>query len=134
MFKFKPAREGDFRCTNCGELMTANHNAAGVCITLHPHAAYPGITAAAITMCACNGALNRFVSEAVLLERLDHVLSAEGVYAEDLAAVEAWLATLNGAQIMVLVDGEESEMEALLARAPEHTDGLFMDIYNDLVG
>jgi hypothetical protein len=97
------------------------------------HKDYPHITEAAIAMCACNGALNRLTPQEQLLVRLDYVLGAEGVYAEDLTRIDAWLATLTSDQLSVLVDGEETEMQALVAAAPEHTEGLMLDIYNELV-
>lgn len=97
------------------------------------HAAYPKITQACLDMIGYNGGLHRFRAddpEADVKRLLDEYLGSDGTYAEDLDKIEAWLAGLTEDQFMLVCDGEESEVQALLATAPaigESTAAEFFD-------
>lgn len=94
------------------------------------HKAFPAIAKATLEMSYDNGGINRDRTEADCMKALDEVLSAEGVYYNDLTAIDAWLATLTEEQMQVVVAGEETEMKASLANAPPHADALLNDIFD----
>ena len=61
-------------------------------------------------------------AEADVKRLLDECLGAEGVYHDNLKALDDWLGTLNEDQFMTVADGEETEMQAILAEAPSMGD------------
>ena len=81
-----------------------------------------------------NGMINRYHSRAEFLSTVNSVLGADGVTAEDLDRLEAWLCTLSKEQLLILAAGEHSEMAALESLAPKGgpdntpLTGLFNDI------
>lgn len=61
--------------------------------------------------------------QADIMRLLDECLGAEGVYADDLKALDDWLATLPEDKLETVIDGEESEVGAILEAAPRIGDG-----------
>ena len=91
------------------------------------HRAYPNITRLTLDMVGYNGGLHvlrtpDIGAEQDVKNKLDECLGAEGVYHDDLAALDAWLGTLTEDEFMTIADGEESEVAAILARAPSIGD------------
>lgn len=94
---------------------------------------YPNIKAAYLTMESCNGGINRNRSQEDACRESDAVIGAEGVYHDDLVQIDAWLGTLSDEQILTFVDGEESEIEALVKSGGdigEKAHGLFNDLFD----
>lgn len=92
----------------------------------------------ALSMAAAHGMLNRTTSAERITELTLEALGAEGVYTEDVDALEAWLNTLSAKQKDILIDGEEEEMSALVAQSPtsvlsgQCVAQLIEDIYSTL--
>jgi hypothetical protein len=91
------------------------------------HTAYPNITRLTLDMVACNGGLHRLRKPEIGAEQdvknlLDECLGAEGVYHEDLAALDRWLSSLTEEQFMTVADGEETEVATILEAAPRIGD------------
>lgn len=94
---------------------------------------FPGITKAALEMSYCNGGINRDRSEKAVVRALDTFLASDGRdMAFDLPAISVWLAALDEPTLSTAVDGEQSEMEALMKTAPAGTDQLLSDIFNEV--
>ena len=83
------------------------------------HKAFPKITEVALKVAYDHGAINRFEPESEFLERLDGAIGADGVYWEDMAALEAWLCTLTDEQIDTLASGDEDEMKIIEQSSPK---------------
>lgn len=101
---------------------------------------YPNIAKVAVDIAAATGILNRTTTTAERIVTLAmEALQADGVATEDVRALEAWLGTLTEKQLETLVDGEESEMAALVAESPTSmgtrmcVGQLVEDVYNWLV-
>jgi len=85
------------------------------------------IEKAVAEMAACNNSPRTLEA---LNARLYEWLNADGGYTtEALFALDAWLGTLSEEEISVLVDGEETEMEALAARGPAMGEGSVMEFF-----
>lgn len=99
---------------------------------------YPKITEVALNIAAANGAVNRVEGQDHVNKTLDYVLSADGVYEDDIQALEAWLLTLTKEQQDNLEDGEEDEVLTITGESPKspHNDkpvaNLFYDFWENL--
>lgn len=94
---------------------------------------YPNLQAAYILMERCNGGINRDRSEEQALLETDPVIGADGVYHNDLVAIDQWLGTLSEDDLLTFVDGEQSEVEVLAASGSEASvkaHGLLNDLFN----
>lgn len=92
---------------------------------------FPGIAKAALEMAFANGGVNRHRREVDVLKDLEGVLAFSGVdMAMDLTAISAWLDTLADDHLLVVADGEETEMQNLLVGAPAGTDELLNEIFH----
>ncbi len=56
--------------------------------------------------------------EADVLRLLDECLGAEGVYYDDLKALDDWLASLSPDDLETVIDGEDSDVGAIFSNAP----------------
>lgn len=91
------------------------------------HTAYPNITRLTLDMVGYNGGLHvlrapEIGAEADVKRLLDECLGADGVYHENLVALDAWLGALSEDEFFTVADGEETEVAALLAGAPSMGD------------
>lgn len=77
---------------------------------------FPNIKKVALLMAYSNDMVSRYHPQEVFLETAENVISAEGVYEDDLQAFDAWLATLTDEEQETLADGEHTEMKAIAAR------------------
>jgi hypothetical protein len=94
---------------------------------------YPNIKAAYLTMESCNGGINRNRSQEQACRESDAVIGAEGVDHDTLVAIDKWLATLSEDDLLTFVDGEESEIAAIVASGGEvgaKAHGLFNDLFD----
>jgi hypothetical protein len=91
---------------------------------------YPSLVAAAIEMARYNGGINRCRTERQFLNDLSRVLEHSP---HNIAAIDAWLATKNSDEILMIVDGERNEMPAAIVDAPPGTDMLLEDIFDRAV-
>lgn len=96
------------------------------------HKEFPYITMVAQIIYLDNGKINRTHGEESFLEDLDYILGGDGVYYDDLKALDDWLSTLTKEEREILAAGEQSEMEEIQSRAPnpDICAGLFDDIFN----
>lgn len=96
-----------------------------------PHIKWTGIVQATLEMSHDNGGIHRYRAEEEVIDALGEVLGAEGVYDDDLDKIDAWLNTLTKDELLIVVAGEEREMEALVSKSPdpEKTQGLLNDIF-----
>lgn len=100
---------------------------------------FPNIVKATIEMSFANGGIYRGLragkgrTERDVKRALAEVLGADGVYEDDLRGIDTWLGTLTEEQLSIVVDGEETEIEALVAHSPdpEKTQGLMQDIFDN---
>lgn len=91
------------------------------------HTAYPNITRLTLDMVGYNGGLHALrvpggSAETDVKRLLDECLGADGVYHENLVALNHWLGNLTEDEFMTVADGEESEVAAILAKAPSMGD------------
>lgn len=100
---------------------------------------YPRIREVALDIAFDNGMVNRESPEAVFLDRVDGILSAEGGPTEDdLRRLEAFLATLSLNELTTLACGEAEARAVIDERSPVGgPDGtplthLFADIFNEV--
>lgn len=85
---------------------------------------YPHLRNALVELCACNGGINRERAEEEFLRATDPIIGADGVDHEDLVSMDAFIATLTEEERSTLVDGEEQDTAALIARAEARCLGL----------
>lgn len=79
----------------------------------------PGIARAYIDMERCNGGINRDRTEAAALADLERYIGEDGLdVAMDLPAIDAYFAGLSEDDLLLCVDGEDSEREAFMTNAP----------------
>jgi hypothetical protein len=90
---------------------------------------FPGIAKAALEMSYCNGGINRDRRERDVLKILDAMLADGADLALDLPAIDAWLSALSDDDLQTVVDGEETEMLALLKSAPTGTGAFLTAIF-----
>ncbi len=94
---------------------------------------YPNLRAAYLLMERCNGGINRGRDEEQACRESDTIIGAEGVYHDDLVAINEWLGTLSEDDLLTFVDGEESEIEAIVKSGGdvgEKAHGLFNDLFD----
>lgn len=96
----------------------------------HP---YPGIAKATIEMSYANGGISRDRREAEVLKELAKLLTSGVDVAMDLTAISLWLGSLSEDDLLIVVDGEESEQQAILKTAPLGTDQLLNHIFEEVV-
>lgn len=89
---------------------------------------YQAITKAATLMARSNGAINRHRTEADFLDKLALVMMHSP---HDLDAIDKFLASRTDDQLLTIVDGERTEMEAELIGAPVATDMLLNDVFEN---
>lgn len=94
---------------------------------------YPNLRAAYLLMERCNGGINRDRSEEQALRESDPIIGADGVYHDDLVAIDQWLGTLSEDDLLTFVDGEETEVATLAASggdAGAKAHGLLNDLFD----
>lgn len=96
---------------------------------------FVNIRKAALMIGHDNGMINRENSVEDFLGKTEVVLGAEGVYYEDVEALDGFLERLSSAEFDTLCCGEELERLAIEGRAPKNARGelvigLLDDIYN----
>lgn len=96
---------------------------------------YPRVKAVVLDIAYDNGMVNRVEPKEATLQRLEEALGAEGVYTEDVDALEAWLGTLTKDQLDTLASGEHGDMGELVSQAPKNWRGesvarLFDDVFD----
>jgi hypothetical protein len=96
-------------------------------LTEHQH---PGIARAALEMSYANGGINRDRSEADVLSDLNVTLAIVEGFKLDLGAIDKWLGGLSEDDLLTVVDGEETETDALTAKAPAGTQSLLNAIFH----
>lgn len=94
---------------------------------IQDHTAYPNITRLVHDMSHYNGGTaarnaQRIDPDTDRERLLDECLGADGVYHENLKALDDWLGALPKDHFDTIADGEESEVAALLADAPNMGD------------
>jgi len=95
---------------------------------------YPGIAKAALEMAYCNGGVNRYRPEREVIAALDQRVLGGGIdLAFDLRAIDRWLGALHYDDLQTAVDGEQSEMEQLIAGAPAGTEAVLNAIWEHAV-
>lgn len=87
------------------------------------HTAFPNITNLTLDMVGYNGGLHvlrtpEIGAEQDVENKLDEILGAEGIYHDDLAALDTWLGNLSKEDFFTVAAGEVSEVEALIKTAP----------------
>lgn len=90
---------------------------------------FAGMKKAALALAYDNGMINRHESEEQWLAKVAPLLENKPLMS--LARLEVWLQGLTDEQVSVLVAGEQTEMKALVAEAPdpEFTDALFNEVF-----
>lgn len=80
----------------------------------------PGICRAYIDMERCNGGINRYRTEADALAYLERSIQKDGLdVAMDLPIIDAYFAKLSDDDLLLVVDGEETERDEFMKSAPE---------------
>jgi hypothetical protein len=113
------------------------HNSKGTFSVVQSIQSYPNLKRVALELAYDNGMINRCCSEELWLSSIEPIIGAEGVYHEDLVAWDAWLGTLTDEEIQTVACGETSDMEKIMANAPESVssndeaslNGLLNDIF-----
>ena len=83
----------------------------------------PGIAKAYIEMEWCNGGINRYRSEANALAFLERVIQKDGLdLAMDLPTIDIYFAGLSDDDLLLVVDGEETERNEFMKSAPDGAD------------
>jgi hypothetical protein len=88
-----------------------------------------------VTMAACNGGINRVRPESDFLRAAEPIVFALAHAPEDMAAIEQWLATLTEDERLTIADGEYTESQALLAKAPcgPFLDAILNHVFDEAV-
>jgi len=84
---------------------------------------FPTIKKAALAIAYDNGMINRFEPEEKYLDACLSVIGAEGVYEEDIIALEEFLSGLSETDFNNVCYGDSVDMEAVEAQAPKNSDG-----------
>lgn len=92
--------------------------------------AYPGIAKACLEMSYANGGVNRDRSEADVLDDLRVTLAIIDGFSLDLSAISEWLGALGEDDLLTVVDGEETEANRLVSKAPAGTQALLNAIFH----
>lgn len=102
---------------------------------------FPGLTRAAMEIAYDNGGINRTCSEEDLKGKLavwlmdfctiKHIGLA-GTIAWRLGQMDAWLAALSDEDIDTACAGEDLDMRALLAKAPQGTDAMLLALFEEV--
>lgn len=83
----------------------------------------PGIAKAYIEMERCNGGINRYRTEADALAYLERSIVKDGLdVAMDLPTIDAYFAGLSDDDLLLVVDGEETERSEFMRSAPAGAD------------
>lgn len=83
----------------------------------------PGIAKAYVEMERCNGGINRYRTVADALDYLERVIHLDGFdVAMDLPAIDAYFAGLSDDDLLLVVDGEETERNNFMRSAPAGAD------------
>lgn len=83
----------------------------------------PGIAKAYLTMERCNGGINRDRPEAAALAYLERSIQKDGLdVAMDLPKIDTYFAGLSDDDLLLVVDGEESERDEFMRSAPAGAD------------
>lgn len=82
-------------------------------------------------MSYANGGVNRYRSEGDVLADLDRILTSGVDLAMNLRAIDEWIAGLSKDDLLTLVDGEDGDMQKIVATAPHGTDQLLNHIFED---
>lgn len=83
----------------------------------------PGICRAYLEMERCNGGINRYRTEADALDYLERCIAKDGLdVAMNLPAIDAYFASLSDGDLLLCVDGEETERQEFMKCAPAGAD------------
>ena len=94
---------------------------------------YPNLRNAYLLMERCNGGINRDRDEVTACRETDAIIGADGTYHQDLVAIDEWLGTLSEDDLLKFVDGEESEVAAIVSVSGDvgaKAHGLFNDLFD----
>lgn len=96
---------------------------------------YKQLERAVVRMALCNGCINRDREEVALVDEFRDWLADQRYEAVTLDAWCHWLGHLTEDQLDTLVDGEETEMEALVLGAPQPTllHKFLDDVFNEVL-
>lgn len=102
---------------------------------------FPGFTRAALEIAYDNGGINRCCTEEDLKTKLAAWLTdlckvrhvgLAGTVASRLGQMDAWLAGLSEEDIDTACAGEDLDMRALLAKAPQGTDKMLTSLFEEV--
>lgn len=79
---------------------------------------FPHIRSFALEIAYDNGMINVAHPEDCFLAECDAIMGADGMYDEDHARLDDWLATLSQDELETLAAGEETEMNTIRERCP----------------
>jgi hypothetical protein len=79
---------------------------------------YPSLCDVVTRMALDNGCINREESVEDFYAKCDEVLGAEGVTHEALTLLDMWIFVLTDEERDILADGEDSELQSLVAKCP----------------
>lgn len=96
---------------------------------------FPFIRDTALIMAYDNGMINREQSKEEFLALCESVVGADGVYHEDLVALESWLGSLTSDERETIAAGLHEDIEELNKSCPSNAEGhplseLFEDIFD----
>lgn len=91
----------------------------------------PGICRAYIDMERCNGGINRYRTEAKALTYLERCIAKDGLdVAMNLREIDAYFTGLSDDDLLLVVDGEETERAAFMKDAPAGADQLLQAMFD----
>lgn len=91
----------------------------------------PGICRAYIDMERCNGGISRYRTEAKALSYLERCIAKDGLdVAMNLSKIDAYFAGLSDDDLLLVVDGEETERSAFMKSAPSGADQLLNALFD----
>ncbi len=93
---------------------------------------FSGIKAAALNIAYDNGMVNRFWSEKSVLDGVENLLQVQSPTLDFLERADAFLHGLSEDDLMTLCAGEESDMKAILLRAPPEIQTKLNNLLNDV--
>ena len=90
---------------------------------------FPKILKIAMKIGYYNGLINRFMAEEAYVRNVSEIIGMYSVM--DCIKLEIFLSDMTNDQLMIIADGEESEIKALLWNAPDvsFADTLFNTIF-----
>jgi hypothetical protein len=91
----------------------------------------PGITRAYLAMERCNGGINRYRGERSALNYLERCIVKDGLdVAMDLPAIDTYFTKLTDDELLLVVDGEETECQEFMRAAPAGADAFLNAMFD----